>query len=53
MSSDDIQRVIGGILANLETLQKKTARLETGFIAIGTSAFGIIVVYILKQAGLM
>lgn len=52
MSNDDIWKILGGLLANMESMQKRVARMEAGYIAIGVSAVGVIVVYILKQAGL-
>lgn len=51
--SEEIQRVIGELLARVQMLEKELTRVQGAFILIGASAVGLVVVLLLKQAGLM
>lgn len=51
--SEELQRIIGELLVRVQMVEKKVARTENAFIAIGAAAVGLVVVVVLKQAGLM
>lgn len=50
--SDDLQRIIGEILARLSAVERLSARNEKWFIAIGMSAVGLVAAAVVKQLGL-
>ena len=51
--SEDLERTIGAILATQESLKLRMARMESAFVKVGVGAVTLIVVYLLKQAGLI
>lgn len=49
--SDEIQRLLGTLQANMEHMSRRLGRVESAFILIGASAVGLVVVAVLRSTG--
>lgn len=51
--SEEIQRIIGTLTAQMASVEKRLTRLEGWIWKVGAGAIGLIIMYLLKQAGLV
>lgn len=53
MSSDDLDRIVGQLMAKVDALNARTSRIEKVFITVGGAAIALVVRYVLKDMGLL